>query len=142
MRSAGSPGPPNKGSGRIDGMAGTAGPESSPLASSNSSASASSPSASFGSQTPIPSRPAATYERTSSAKPAFRVVICETERRGSTWAIFSRRLTSDQGLWERPGEMPPIGQAEPHGRMRHRTMAEYALEQLREAIILGELPAG
>lgn len=27
------------------------------------------------------------------------------------------------------------------GRMRHRTMAEYALEQLREAIILGELPA-
>jgi DNA-binding GntR family transcriptional regulator len=29
-----------------------------------------------------------------------------------------------------------------HGRMRHRTMAEYALEQLRESIILGELPAG
>jgi DNA-binding GntR family transcriptional regulator len=28
------------------------------------------------------------------------------------------------------------------GRMRHRTMAEFALEQLREAIILGELPAG
>ena len=26
--------------------------------------------------------------------------------------------------------------------MRHRTMAEYALEQLREAIILGELPSG
>src|SRR5947209_16531537 len=26
--------------------------------------------------------------------------------------------------------------------MRHRTMAEYALEQLREAIILGELPPG
>ena len=26
--------------------------------------------------------------------------------------------------------------------MRHRTMAEYALEQLREAIIIGELPAG
>ncbi len=26
--------------------------------------------------------------------------------------------------------------------MRHRTMAEYALEQLRESIILGELPAG
>jgi len=30
----------------------------------------------------------------------------------------------------------------PTGRMRHRTMAEYALEQLRESIILGELPAG
>jgi DNA-binding GntR family transcriptional regulator len=28
------------------------------------------------------------------------------------------------------------------GRMRHRTMAEFALEQLREAIIMGELPAG
>src|SRR5215475_14218023 len=27
-------------------------------------------------------------------------------------------------------------------RLRHRTMAEYALEQLRESIILGELPAG
>src|SRR6185437_6995179 len=30
----------------------------------------------------------------------------------------------------------------PKGPMRHRTMAEYALEQLREAIIMGELPAG
>jgi DNA-binding GntR family transcriptional regulator len=28
------------------------------------------------------------------------------------------------------------------GGMRHRTMAEFALEQLRESIILGELPAG
>jgi DNA-binding GntR family transcriptional regulator len=28
------------------------------------------------------------------------------------------------------------------GQMRHRTMAEYALDQLRESIILGELPAG
>jgi len=33
-------------------------------------------------------------------------------------------------------ELPPATE------MRHRTMAEYALEQLREAIILGELPAG
>ncbi|HZQ15269.1 MAG TPA: GntR family transcriptional regulator [Gaiellaceae bacterium] len=30
----------------------------------------------------------------------------------------------------------------PQGQMRHRTMAEFALEQLRESIILGELPAG
>ena len=30
----------------------------------------------------------------------------------------------------------------PQSQMRHRTMAEYALEQLRESIILGELPAG
>jgi len=29
-----------------------------------------------------------------------------------------------------------------HLQPRHRTMAEYALDQLREAIILGELPAG
>ena len=38
--------------------------------------------------------------------------------------------------------MPQIGHPAPQGRMRHRTMAEYALAQLREAIILGELPAG
>jgi DNA-binding GntR family transcriptional regulator len=38
--------------------------------------------------------------------------------------------------------LPRTRQVEPQGRMRHRTMAEYALEQLREAIILGELPAG
>jgi DNA-binding GntR family transcriptional regulator len=30
----------------------------------------------------------------------------------------------------------------PQPEMRHRTMAEYALDQLREAIILGELPPG
>jgi DNA-binding GntR family transcriptional regulator len=30
----------------------------------------------------------------------------------------------------------------PQPQMRHRTMAEYALDQLREAIILGELPPG
>jgi DNA-binding GntR family transcriptional regulator len=34
--------------------------------------------------------------------------------------------------------MTQVRQVEP----RHRTMAEFALEQLREAIILGELPAG
>ena len=38
--------------------------------------------------------------------------------------------------------MPRLGQPEAPARMRHRTMAEYALEQLREAIILGEMPAG
>jgi len=37
--------------------------------------------------------------------------------------------------------MPRLRRVE-EGRMRHRTMAEYALEELREAIILGELPAG
>src|SRR5881392_1518978 len=39
--------------------------------------------------------------------------------------------------------MPRLRQPLPsEGRIRHRTMAEFALEQLREAIILGELPAG
>lgn len=38
--------------------------------------------------------------------------------------------------------MPQIPSSPPEPGMRHRTMAEYALEQLREAIILGELPAG
>src|SRR3982750_3536674 len=38
--------------------------------------------------------------------------------------------------------MPRLRQPPAAGRIRHRTMAEFALEQLREAIILGELPAG
>lgn len=38
--------------------------------------------------------------------------------------------------------MPPLRQAPAEGQIRHRTMAEFALEQLREAIILGDLPAG
>ena len=38
--------------------------------------------------------------------------------------------------------MTQAGNPQAPGQMRHRTMAEYALEQLREAIILGELPAG
>src|SRR4051812_43859737 len=38
--------------------------------------------------------------------------------------------------------MSQAGQPRAQGPMRHRTMAEYALEQLRESIILGELPAG
>src|SRR4051812_12611834 len=40
----------------------------------------------------------------------------------------------------RSSQMARIGASQ--GPMRHRTMAEYALEQLREAIIMGELPAG
>jgi DNA-binding GntR family transcriptional regulator len=36
--------------------------------------------------------------------------------------------------------MPQLPTSQPE--MRHRTMAEYALDQLREAIVLGELPAG
>src|SRR5258708_28204367 len=38
--------------------------------------------------------------------------------------------------------MPRLRQSPAEGQIRHRTMAEFALEQLREAIILGELPAG
>jgi DNA-binding GntR family transcriptional regulator len=38
--------------------------------------------------------------------------------------------------------MSHVEQRAHEARMRHRTMAEYALEQLRESIILGELPAG
>src|SRR5437879_2037365 len=38
--------------------------------------------------------------------------------------------------------MPRLRQPPAEGQIRHRTMAEFALEQLREAIILGELPAG
>src|ERR671921_2139004 len=40
----------------------------------------------------------------------------------------------------RSSQMARVGA--PRGPMRHRTMAEYALEQLREAIILGELEPG
>src|SRR5207237_4535052 len=69
-----------------------------------------------------------------------RVVICETETLGSTGPILSRRLTSDQGSGTFRLTMTQAGA--PQGQMRHRTMAEYALEQLRESIILGELPAG
>src|SRR5258708_9786748 len=38
--------------------------------------------------------------------------------------------------------MPRLHQPPAEGQIRHRTMAEFALEQLREAIILGELSAG
>src|SRR5689334_1208212 len=40
----------------------------------------------------------------------------------------------------RSSQMARVGATQ--GPMRHRTMAEYALQQLREAIIMGELPAG
>src|SRR5215467_8917662 len=51
------------------------------------------------------------------------------------------RLTSDQGFGT-VLTMSHLEQRTYGGGMRHRTMAEYALEQLRESIILGELPAG
>src|SRR6478736_5188815 len=51
------------------------------------------------------------------------------------------RLTSDQGFGT-VRTMSHVEELPNEGRMRHRTMAEYALEQLRESIILGELPAG
>src|SRR5260370_10995023 len=38
--------------------------------------------------------------------------------------------------------MPRLRQSPAEGQIRHRTMAEFAIEQLREAIILGELPPG
>src|ERR1700750_2504887 len=38
--------------------------------------------------------------------------------------------------------MSQAGQPPAPGQIAHRTMAEYALEQLRESIILGELSAG
>src|SRR3954469_10349370 len=77
----------------------------------------------------------------SSARLERSVVICETETRGATNLILSRRLTSDQGH-RKVYSMPRLRQPHAEGRIRHRTMAEFALEQLREAIILGELPAG
>src|SRR3954470_6007018 len=77
----------------------------------------------------------------SSAKLERSVVICETETRGATNLILSRRLTSDQGH-RKVYSMPRLRQPHAEGRIRHRTMAEFALEQLREAIILGDLAAG
>src|SRR6266699_1430801 len=38
--------------------------------------------------------------------------------------------------------MPRLRQPPAEGQIRHRTMAEFALEQLRESIILGELKPG
>src|SRR3978361_748452 len=38
--------------------------------------------------------------------------------------------------------MPRLRQAPAEGQIRHRTMAEFALEELREAIIMGELRPG
>ncbi len=73
MRSLGSLGPSISGSGRIDGIAGTADARPSPEASSASSAAASS--STFSSQIPIPSAPAAAYADTSSTNDDVSVVI-------------------------------------------------------------------
>src|SRR5262245_58377250 len=55
--------------------------------------------------------------------------------------IVSQGLTCDQVHGTVAPEMSRLRPADGR-RTRHRTMAEYALEELREAIILGELPAG
>jgi len=56
--------------------------EPSPLSRQSAIASSSGPSPSFSSHTPIPSRPASEYTRTSSAKLAPSVLTCETEMGG------------------------------------------------------------
>ena len=76
-------GPPSSGSGRGDGIAGTADAASSPLDSNASSTAPSFPSSgSFSSQIPTPSRPAPAYAARSSSKLAGNVEICEMEKRG------------------------------------------------------------
>src|SRR5262245_47409693 len=102
MRSCGSSGPAISGRGKIDGTAGTAAADPSPDASSSSRASVSPPSASFSSQTPIPSTPAALYARTSFAKLDARVVTCEIEKRGRMQGILRAPAT-------REGAQPPDG---------------------------------
>ena len=74
-RAAGSAGPSISGSGKIEGTEGTAVAASSPLCRNRSSES----SASFISQMPMPSAPAARYASTSSANDCATVVTCEIE---------------------------------------------------------------
>jgi hypothetical protein len=78
MRACGSLGPFISGSGKIEGIVGTALAEPSPDAASASSAAASS--SSFSSHTPIASAPAAPYAATSSANVDVSVVTCEIEK--------------------------------------------------------------
>ena len=55
--------------------------------------------------------------------------------------ILAQGLTSDQAHVSLRPEVPSTRETDGR-RLRHRTMAEYALEQLREAIIMGELQPG
>ena len=82
IRSRGSSGPGSRGSGWIEGISGTALAAPSPLCAKRSSES----SASFSSQMPIASTPAARYASRSSAKLAPRVLTCEIENRGTPMA--------------------------------------------------------
>src|SRR5581483_7991289 len=119
----------------------------SPLSRNSSSV----PSPSLISQTPMPSTPAAVYARRSSVKLAASVLTCEIENGGSCSSTLDTRsrdrvtrLTSDQ-VWF---TLDPVKStlestlSQPKAAVRHRTMAEAALERLREAIILGELTPG
>src|SRR5262249_26028721 len=92
-RCSGSVGPPSSGNGRIEGTSGTADADSSLEASNASSASASPPSGSFISQTPIPLSPASDYARTSSRKLPESVVTCETDSLGAPLTPRSCRQT-------------------------------------------------
>ena len=87
IRSCGSSGPSINGSGRIDGIAGTAAARPSPDAPSASSAASSS--SSFSSQIPIPSAPASAYARTSSANDEVSVLICEIEKGGRMQGFYA-----------------------------------------------------
>src|SRR5207248_6192586 len=88
---------------------------------------------------------------TSSPKLAASVLTCEIENGGGCWlALDTRsrdrrmRLTSDQACFTLDFVKPTAESLLSHdgAALRHPTMAEAALERLREAIILGELTPG
>src|SRR5919106_121261 len=82
-RSPGASGPGSRGSGRMDGTAGTQLVASSPLARKDASCSASRPSTNLISQMPMPPAPAPAYAARSSSKLAGRVVNSQTAKGGS-----------------------------------------------------------